>query len=1374
MSQNLRNHAVDPAPASDEQQGQRSDDTNPMALLPPMTLALDQRYAPYPLTDLQQAYWIGQTDLIELGNMYPHGYMEFDFTQLDLARLHQVIQRLIERHDALRGIVRSDGQQQVLPATPPYRIAMADLRGQDEQAVTSHLLATREHMSHHGPSTHDWPQWEIRASLLDEQRTRLHISFCLILVDARSMPILIKEGVQLYQRPDAALPPLALTFRDYVMAVSALDQTDLYRQSQAYWRRRLATLPPAPELPLSRRPSDIREARFVSHSARLDASTWQRLKERAARQGVTPDAVVTTAFAEVIAAWSKIAHFTLNLVVSDRFPLHPQVTDLVGNFNATSLLEVNHTAPATFIVRATRLQQQLADDRAHRYVNGVRVIREVATAQGWTAQAVMPVIFVCSIRKDPAQGGGLFAESREQGKPIYQCLQTPQVSLDVQVFDDEDGLLIMWIMLDELFPDGVPTAMRDAYCRLLRTLAADEAAWQQPPHPLASAQQLSRYDAVNATGAPVSADLLQTLVTTQAARRPDREAVITTTRRLTYADIHRMGTQAGHWLRQAGARPNTLVAVVMEKGWEQVVATLGVLYAGAAYLPIDPALPRERLWYLLDHGNVHYALTQPWIDDRLEWPDGVKHLCVDDDHLAALPTQDLAPVQQPEDLAYVIYTSGSTGLPKGVMIDHRGAVNTLLDLNTRCAVGPADRVLALSSLSFDLSVYDIFGTLGAGGALVMPDADAAQDPAHWARLLRQEKITIWNSVPALMEMLAERLANRDERLPRSLRLVLLSGDWIPVQLPTKIAALGDGVCVISLGGATEASIWSILYPIGTVDPAWTSIPYGRPMVNQRVYVLDADLNQRPAWVPGQLYIGGRGLARGYWRDEAKTASSFITHPRTGERLYRTGDLGRYRPDGTIEFLGRDDAQVKVQGYRVELGEIEATLARHPAVREAVATVENTEQGGKRLVAYVVPRKERDLDTGELRAFMGAKLPAYMVPAAIGVIDTVPLTANGKVDRKALPRWAETAPIHGHDFVAPRDALERRLADLWETILERHPVGVTDNFFELGGNSLAALRLMGWIRQRFSHDLPLALLFERATVAELADVLRQPAATSPHRRSPLVPIHPSGTGPALFLVHPVGGNVLCYAELSRRLGADQPVYALQAPGVDGDGEPYTDLTEMAAFYRDAIRTVQPAGPYLIGGWSMGGTVALEMARQLRDEGEGVPLVALLDSDVPSSVEGAPPLDDADHLAWFAQDLGGSAGQRLLISGDDLRRLEPDARLSYVLAQARAVHVLPPDAALPHLRRLARVFTAHTHALSNYTPRPYTGRSVLFPADETRADHAGDQTLGWGTLLGATLEVYPVSGNHYTMLAHPHVRQLAERLKGCLDATRTVTR
>jgi acyl-coenzyme A synthetase/AMP-(fatty) acid ligase len=424
------------------------------------------------------------------------------------------------------------------------------------------------------------------------------------------------------------------------------------------------------------------------------------------------------------------------------------------------------------------------------------------------------------------------------------------------------------------------------------------------------------------------------------------------------------------------------------------------------------------------------------------------------------------------------------------MIDHRGAVNTILDINQRFDVQPDDRVLALSSLGFDLSVYDIFGTLAAGGTIVMPQADGLRDPSHWADLILRERVTIWNSAPALMTMLMEYMKDRAASTLESLRLVLLSGDWIPVGLPEQIRSFAPNARVISLGGATEASIWSILYPIEQIDPAWKSIPYGKPMLNQRMHVFNDAMEPCPVWVPGQLYIAGIGLAVGYWRDEEKTNASFVIHPATGERLYRTGDLGRYLPDGNIEFLGREDSQVKIRGYRIELGEIEATLCQHPTVGAAIVQPEGEERANRRLIAYVVPDGNGMPNGTELRQFLEAKLPEYMVPAAFVVLKELPVNINGKVDTKRLPTPASVQLDGETNYIAPRTNTERSIAGVWQEVLSLVRVSMDHSFFELGGDSAMMIRVQNKLTTVLQKDVPISALFTHTTVPALAAFLDQ--------------------------------------------------------------------------------------------------------------------------------------------------------------------------------------------------------------------------------------------------------------------------------------------
>ncbi|MBW8873678.1 MAG: amino acid adenylation domain-containing protein [Acidobacteria bacterium] len=912
------------------------------------------RHESFPLTEVQQAYWIGRGAAFELGNVAAHSYLEVEVRSLDLPRLNAALHRLIDRHEMLRAVVTPDGRQRILAEVPAYQIAVDDLRGVAPEAAGATLAETRRRLAQEVVPTDRWPLFAVRASLLEGGVTRLHIRLDYLIADAWSARILARDAGALYADPGSALPPLDVSFRDYVLSLAALRETAEHRRALDYWQGRLAALPPAPDLPLAVSPTTLARPRFERRRAALPAALWAELKRRFAATDLAPSAALAAVFAEILTGWSKSPRFTINLTLFNRLPVHPQVAELVGDFTSLTLLAVDNEAADGFLARARRLQRQLWRDLDHQSVSAVQVLRELAQSRGELARGAMPVVFTSTLSMSGGPAGGdAAAPISDPVEVVYSLNQGPQVWIDHQVSERAGELVFNWDSVEGLFPPGLIDAMFGAYRALLESLARSDEAWAVAPLPLLPAAQLEQRAAVNATAAPLTGDLLHTLFREQAARRPEATAVVGGDRRLTYGELAARAGWLGRRLREMGARRNTLVAVVMEKGWEQVAAVLGVLESGAAYLPLDPALPAERLGYLLAHGEVGIALTQSWLEDRLDWPAGIARLAVDREP-APEGAELLEIVQEPGDLAYVIYTSGSTGLPKGVMIDHRGAVNTLLDVNRRFTVGAEDAVLAISSLSFDLSVYDIFGLLAAGGRVIVPEPGTSRDAGRWVELLRREGVTLWNTVPALLEMLVEHAAGRPGLLPPALRLALLSGDWIPLSLPDRARQLLQDLQVVSLGGATEASIWSILYPIGEVAAGWKSVPYGRPMVNQTFAVLDGQLEPRPVWVPGQLYIGGAGVALGYWRDEERTAASFIHHPRTGERLYRTGDLGRYLPDGTIEFLGREDFQVKIQGFRIELGEIEAALAHHPAVRDSVVAAVGAPQGDRRLVAYVVP------------------------------------------------------------------------------------------------------------------------------------------------------------------------------------------------------------------------------------------------------------------------------------------------------------------------------------------------------------------------------------------------------------------------------------
>ncbi len=1027
---------------------------------------------PFPLTDVQQAYWIGRTGVFDIGNVGMHGYEEFEATGLDLPRLEHAFRRLVRRHGMLRAIVLPGGEQRILTDVPDYVIAAQDVRGRPDDEAREALEATRDAMSHQVFTPERWPLFELRATLLDGDRTRLHYSIDGLITDARSSNLLLRELADLYRDPDLDLPEVQLSFRDYVLAEQSLEETDLYRRARAYWCERVPDFAPAPELPLAREPRTIDTPRFSRVSGTLDQERWSRLKAVAARRGITPTALTIAAYSEAMATWATHRRFTLNLPMANRLPLHPGVDAVVGDFTSVTLLEVDAAGTGSFGERARAVRDQLLTDIDHRLFSGVRVLREIKKVR---PDAAMPAVFT-SLFLDHGQDTGL-------GREVFSISQTPQVWIDAQVFESEGCLALDIDAVDELFPDGLVASIHGATLDLLRWLADDEARWNLPlPSLLPAADTAARED-YNRTAGHLPSGLLHEPFFAMAERAPDRPAVITPTRTLSYGELAGRARVIAARLTALDIRPNDLVAVVMEKGWEQSAAVLGILASGAAYLPVDAELPEERIRFLLAQGQVRAVLTQSWIAGRLTRPLGPDGTVFPVDTLPSDPGAPPAarPATQAGDLAYVIFTSGSTGVPKGVMISHRGALNTVVDVNDRFGVGEHDRTLALSSLSFDLSVYDIFGPLTVGGAVVVPDPASHRDPAVWLDLAERAGVTVWNSVPALMELLVEHMTVGGAQSD-ALRLVMLSGDWFPVTLPERIRRVLGTPEIVSLGGATEASIWSILHPVGEVPADWPSIPYGRPMRNQAFHVLDEAFRPRPTGVPGQLYIGGAGLAEGYLRDEERTTASFVRHPVTGERLYRTGDLGRFLPSGEIEFLGREDFQVKLQGYRIELGEIETALLQHPAVRGAVAVVHGRPQGAKRLIAFVVPEEGLQVPS-DVREFLGAKLPGYMVPETVVGISGLPLTANGKVDRKALVVPDE--PDEPTVYEAPATEVEKIVAAVWVSMLKVERVGRRDHFFELGGDSLTAMRTVVRLRKALDVEIPIRVIFDNPTLERIA-------------------------------------------------------------------------------------------------------------------------------------------------------------------------------------------------------------------------------------------------------------------------------------------------
>jgi amino acid adenylation domain-containing protein len=887
-------------------------------------------------------------------------------------------------------------------------------------------------------------------------------------------------------------------------------------------------------------------------------------------------------------------------------------------------------------------------------------------------------------------------------------------------------------------------------------------------------------------------ECIQQVFEEQVRRTPSATAVVFQQERLTYAQLNARANQLAHHLRALGVGPEVLVGICVERSLEMVIGLLAILKAGGAYVPLDPAYPGERLAFMLQDTRVPVLLTQERLLERLPRHEAAV-LCLNSDWQRfareseenptggwAYPLRGCTPgavrrasgdrsptpdAQRPtppsagwaENLAYVIYTSGSTGRPKGVQIRHRSVVHLLEAIRPLLQFGEGDIWTVVHSYAFDFSVWEIWGPLLSGGRLVVVPLWVTQSPAAFYELLCSEQVTILNQTPSALRQLAQaRREAADAGRGLSLRRIICGGEAFPPELARQL--LDWDLAVWNFYGPTEATVWTAVHPVESANGA--SIPIGRPLAGYRVHLLDADRRPVPAGEPGELYIGGVGLARGYLNRPELTAEKFIPDPfddQPGARLYRTGDLARCQPDGTLEYLGRMDHQVKIRGFRIELGEIEAALGRHLSVRAAVVTAREVEHGEQRLVAYVVPDPERRPTVTELRRFVQEKLPEYMVPSALVLLEALPLTPNGKVDRQALPAPDRSRPELEGACVAPRDALENELVRIWEAVLGIQPVGVTDSFFDLGGHSLLAARLFALIEKICDQKLPLAALFQAPTVEQLAGLLRQEVKET--LWSPLVAIQPGGSRLPFFCIHGMHGNVLCYRELARYLGPDQPVYGLQAQGLDGKQPGHTRVEEMAAHYIREIRAVQAEGPYSLGGLSFGGVVAYEMAQRFHAQGQEVALLAMFDTWTPRVAK--PFLQRARCDLETVMRLG--PGDRLAYVRSRTRDVQRKMRLG-IWSMARSSR---QRLGLPLPQELTAVDMIHRQADRDYVRQVYPGRVTLFRAKEQSEAFRDQPHLGWDGLAAGGLEVHEVPGDHESTVKEPHVRVLAEKLRACLE-------
>jgi amino acid adenylation domain-containing protein len=830
-----------------------------------------------------------------------------------------------------------------------------------------------------------------------------------------------------------------------------------------------------------------------------------------------------------------------------------------------------------------------------------------------------------------------------------------------------------------------------------------------------------------------------------AARAPASTAIEFGAQTLSYAELDERANRLARYLIDRGAAPDAVVGILLERSFDMMVALLAVLKTGAAYLPLDPAFPESRLKFMAADASISVLITASGLDAKIKVDTRTVLLDQEQAAIERMPGGTLDRSVGAESVAYILYTSGSTGKPKGVQIEHRSVVNLLCAMQAHVQLQPPDSLLAVTTLSFDIAGLELLLPLMTGSRIVLASHAEASDPLALRDLVHRANPSLMQATPSTWRMLIDAGWNGARGMK-----ILVGGEKVTREIAD--ALLDRGASVWNCYGPTETTIWST---ISKLERDGQPVTIGRPLANTSLYVLDAQCHLLPQGAVGELYIGGDGVARGYLNRPDLNGERFVPNPFGPGRLYRTGDLVRYQPDGRVEILGRNDSQVKIRGFRMELGDIEDALAACPQVRAAAVVVRTASSGEAVLAGYFTSAGAADVSA--VRTSLAKRLPEYMVPTFLVPMQELPLTPNGKIDRKALPApQADIAPPPAPETV--KDRLEATLIGIWEAVLGVHPIGRTQNFFDLGGHSVLAAKAFARMEKTLGTALPLATLFQAPTVEKLAQVIRN-SDWKPFWSS-LVAIRPAGTKPPFFFVHPIGGNVLNFVGFCGHFGPDRPIYGLQARGLDGEEAPHIVIEEMAADYIRSIRSVQPEGPYFIGGFSAGGVVAFEMAHQLKAAGQKVNMLALLDTLVvtPHLAESPLAMRIQHWAATLKMNLRYASRMRLpeFITRKSSNFRMRSKLLALGIAERLGVKIAPSKLSAEEGFLLA---------MRRYLPRPYEGDATLFRAGDG-SDYP-DPKLGWEVLIQGRLDIQQVSGDHDSILQEPHIGMLARLLEGCLE-------
>jgi amino acid adenylation domain-containing protein len=1257
---------------------------------------------------------------------------------LDAGALHSALRALVARHDALRmAITEHDGEPVQSPSPEPaFGWEAADLA---EMADSERETEVKRRLGDFFARAFDLERGPLLRALLLRLRGdehRLAIALHHIVGDGWSTGILRRELGVLYAAAlagrEAALPPLAAGYRDYVAwQRSTLDGLTL-AADETWWRAELEGAQQVFEIPPDRPRAALQGYAGFKAPLALSPELTAAVRALARSEGTTTFVVATAAWVATLHRHALQDELILGTAEANR--RQAETEGMIGFFANTLPLRFRLGDAPTARALIARTHHVVMGAREHGRIPFDRLVEMAGAKRDLSRPALVQWLIAYS---DAAAGGlslpGLAA--------TFEVLDTGAAAFDSTLMLEDMGAVLHAEL--QLAADPYERATGERLVRRWRAMLAgfvahpDARVADLPLEP--EAEVLRWMEPGPADGPPPAPATLHYLFERQARIRPDAVAVACGAETVHYAVLNARANRIAHHLRGLGVALESRVGVCMRRTPEMIAALLGVLKSGAAYVPLDHAYPPARLEAILRAAGASIVLTDG--PSRAAVPSGCKVIYLDAADLSYASSADPEGGAGPGNLAYVITTSGSTGGPKGVMVEHRNG-HSVIDW-ARGALSEEERscVLAASSTSFDASIVEIFGTLSWGGTIALAENALGELPAAAAP----------RTAPMVPSVAAELL--RENRLPPTLGTLLIGGEaWSPA-LARALHATGTVTRLLNVYGPTEDSTYATFAPVPRDVERLT---IGKPIARRRAYVLDARLRPVPAGVPGEIWLAGPGVTRGYAGQPGLTASRYLPDPwgTPGARMYRTLDLARRLDDGSLEYLGRGDAQLKVRGVRMEPREVEAALALHPAVAEAAVDARDDGAGGRRLVAWLVADGGERPNAAALRTFLRERLPEPMVPSAFAWVAAFPRTAGEKVDRRALPDPAD-GPERAEP-VAPRTELEARLAEIWADVLGVDRVGVEDDFFDLGGQSIVATRLAARIRAELGHELPLALLLRASTVARLAETL---AAGRAEVKPPLIPLNPHGVTRPLFLGPPGGGHVVCYHKLSALLAPSIPVFGLQARGIDDGHAPMRTVEDIADWFVAAVRRAQPRGPYHVGGWSFGGLVAWEMARQLAEIGDEVGLVALLDTGVPTDRKD----DLTDHARVMHRIIADLAGWVAAsnVKVEAIRHLPPREQALEAVRQVRLKSL--PASRVDEILALTAVRQANLGALIAYDPPPCEIELTYFRTAASERTLPRDGAVEfWEARARGGLVLHRVAGSHGTILQPPYVSDVADKL------------